>query len=448
MSNKFEHDFLNRVKKYISEHGLLSLNGKYLVALSGGADSVSLLLTLVRLGYAVEAATCNFHLRGEESDRDEMFCVNLCNRLHVTIHRAHFDTRTYASLHKVSIEMAARELRYAYFEKLRKDIGGDGICVAHHRDDCVETVLINLLRGTGIHGLRGILPRNGNIIRPLLCVSRKEIEDYLCYSNQDYVIDSSNLVDDVVRNKIRLDLLPILEKINPAVRKNIYSTSQNIAESAIVFDAAIQQSVANISLNGKEEISIEKLLQQPSPVCTLFCIVQEYGFSSPQCLQIIHHMNASSGRIWSSPTHDLLIDRGRILISPKYAPTFTPMRIPEVGIYNIGSKLKLSFVNETMTVNFPIDPSKQVACLDADTVCWPLTVRPIMRGDRFVPFGMRGSKLVSDYLTDRKCSLFEKRSKFVVEDAKKQIVWIVGERIDNRCRIVASTQTVLRISLL
>lgn len=159
-------------------------------------------------------------------------------------------------------------------------------------------------------------------------------------------------------------------------------------------------------------------------------------------------MNASSGRIWSSPTHDLLIDRGRILISPKYAPTFTPMRIPEVGIYNIGSKLKLSFVNETMTVNFPIDPSKQVACLDADTVCWPLTVRPIMRGDRFVPFGMRGSKLVSDYLTDRKCSLFEKRSKFVVEDSKKQIVWLVGERIDNRCRIVASTQTVLRISLL
>lgn len=448
MSNKIEHDFLNRVKNYISEYNLLSLSGKYIVALSGGADSVSLLLALLRLGYQVEAATCNFHLRGEESERDELFCIDLCNRLHVAIHRAHFDTRTYASLHKVSIEMAARELRYTYFKKLRKDVNGDGICVAHHRDDCVETVLINLIRGTGIHGLRGILPRNGNIIRPLLCVSRNEIEEFLCCSNQNYVTDSSNLVDDVVRNKIRLNLLPMLEKINPAVRKNIYTSSQNVAEATTVFDAAILQSVADIRICGKDEISIEKLQQQPSPVCALFSVVQEYGFSSSQCMQIIRRLNASSGRIWCSSTHELLIDRGRILISPKCVSTFTSMHIPEVGVYNISDKLKMSFVIETITDKFLLDKSKRSVCLDVDAVCWPLIVRPISRGDRFVPLGMCGSKLVSDYLTDNKCSLFEKRKKIVVEDAKKRIVWLVGERIDDRCRVKPSTRTVLKISLL
>lgn len=448
MSNKVEQDFLSRVRDYINKYCPLSKNGKYIVALSGGADSVALMLTLLRLGYQVEAATCNFHLRGSESDGDEMFCVDLCSQLHIAIHRAHFDTRTYASLHKVSIEMAARELRYAYFEKLLKAIGGDGICVAHHRDDCIETVLINLLRGTGLHGLRGILPRNGNILRPLLCVTRQEIEEFLNSVNQKYVIDSSNLVDDVLRNKIRLDLLPMLEKINPAARKNIFTTSQNVTEAATVFDAAIQQSIDDVCQSDQNDISIEKLLQQPSPESTLFCIVRKYGFSSPQCLQIIHHIDAPSGRVWSSPTHELLIDRGRILISQKYASVFAPMRIPEEGIYNINGKLKISFAVEPMTDDFKIDRSKQNACLDADTVCWPLSVRPISQGDRFVPLGMRGSKLISDFLTDCKCTIFEKRNKFVIEDAKKQIVWLVGERIDNRCRIGSSTRTVLKISLL
>ncbi len=448
MSNKVEQDFLTRVQGYISQHSLLSADRKYLVALSGGADSVALLLVLLRLGYRVEAATCNFHLRGSESDRDEMFCIDLCSQLHVVIHRAHFDTRAYASLHKVSIEMAARELRYSYFEKLLKDIGGDGICVAHHRDDCVETVLLNLLRGTGLHGLRGILPRNGNILRPLLCVTRQEIEDFLSCLNQKYVTDSSNLVDDVMRNKIRLDLLPMLEKINPAARKNIYTTSQNVTEATAVFDAAIEQSIEDVSINGKNEISIEKLLQQPSPENTLFCIVREYGFSSPQCLQILHRLDTSSGRIWCSPTHELLIDRGRILISHKCTSVLASMRIPEDGIYKISDKMKLSFATEAMSSDFHIERSKQHACLDADSVRWPLTVRPISQGDRFVPLGMHGSKLISDFLTDCKCSLFEKRNKFVVEDAKGQIVWLVGERIDNRCRIVSSTQTVLKIALL
>ena len=166
---------LNRVAKYIADNSLLDKGNKYIVALSGGADSIALLLSLKQLGYDVEAAHCNFHLRGEESDRDEKFCVNLCEKLSVPLHRIHFDTLEYASLHKISIEMAARELRYNYFAQLRNDIGASGVCVAHHRDDSVETVLLNLVRGTGLRGLRGIQPVHDGIIRPLLGRAR------LCY---------------------------------------------------------------------------------------------------------------------------------------------------------------------------------------------------------------------------------------------------------------------------
>ena len=212
---------LNKVRDFIDREGLLTPEGLYIVALSGGADSVALLRILHHLGYRIEAAHCNFHLRGAESDRDETFVKSLCSSLNIPIHLIHFDTAEYASLHQVSIEMAARELRYGYFDQLCKDIGASAVCVAHHRDDAVETFLMNLLRGSGIHGLTGIRPRNGNVIRPLLCLSRDEIEQYLHSIGQDYVTDSTNLVDDVVRNKVRLNVLPLLKDINLRAAENI-----------------------------------------------------------------------------------------------------------------------------------------------------------------------------------------------------------------------------------
>ena len=216
--------FEDRIEKYIERFSLMEKDALYLVALSGGADSVSLLLVLKKLGYRVEACHCNFHLRGEESIRDEKFCEQLCISENIPFHHIHFDTKSYSELHHVSIEMAARNLRYSYFESLRKDLNADAICVAHHQEDSVETVLINLIRGTGVKGLRGILPKNGNIIRPLLCVNRSEIEGYLAALNQGFVIDRTNLIDDVVRNKIRLNIIPLLEQINPRVKDNILKT--------------------------------------------------------------------------------------------------------------------------------------------------------------------------------------------------------------------------------
>lgn len=219
------NNFVASVSSFANIHHLFAKEGVYLVALSGGADSVALLLALLDMGVRVEAVHCNFHLRGEESDRDEQFCKDLCSKYNVELHLVHFDTCEYAALHHVSIEMAARDLRYAYFERLRSDMGAEAICVAHHRDDSVETVLLNLVRGTGLRGLRGIQPKNGNIVRPLLCVSRDDIECFLDSIGQDYVTDSTNLHDDVKRNKIRLDVLPLLETLNPDVRQSIFRTS-------------------------------------------------------------------------------------------------------------------------------------------------------------------------------------------------------------------------------
>ena len=225
-----------KVSEYIRKRGLLKPEGHYLVALSGGADSVCLLLLLKQLGYSVEAIHCNFHLRGEESGRDESFCRQLCDEQQIKLHLVHFDTQAYAQLHKVSIEMAARQLRYRHFAHLCCDLQFQGVCVAHHQDDVAETVLMNLIRGTGIKGLSGIKPLqsmifqlNGQddstfqlpIIRPMLCVSRDEITDFLNQIGQTYVTDSTNLIPDVQRNKIRLQVLPLLREINPSVSRNI-----------------------------------------------------------------------------------------------------------------------------------------------------------------------------------------------------------------------------------
>ena len=233
--------FLEKIDKYIHRNNLLHPEDLYIVALSGGADSVALLLVLKQLGYKVEAAHCNFNLRGEESIRDEQFCVSLCEKQNVPLHRIHFDTKAYAALHKVSIEMAARELRYQYFENLRKDICAKGICVAHHEDDNVETILLHIIRGTGLKGLTGIAPKNGNIIRPLLCITRSDIIAYLESVQQNYVVDSTNLVDDVKRNKIRLNLLPMLEEMNPSVKSNIASMARYLAEA---------EKITNMSMDG------------------------------------------------------------------------------------------------------------------------------------------------------------------------------------------------------
>ena len=306
---------LNKVAAFIAGNRLLDREAKHLVAVSGGADSVALLLVLRRLGYDVEAAHCNFRLRDAESDRDEQFVVQLCKEQSVKLHLIHFDTKTYAEVHQVSIEMAARELRYRYFEQLRQDIGAGMVCVAHHQDDAVETLLMNLVRGTGIHGLTGIRPRNGHVVRPLLCVSRADIVGFLNSIGQSYVTDSTNLVPDVVRNKLRLEVLPLLRTINPAASANIVKTARRMAEVERVFNESVKSAL--LTLFTDNVVDIQQLLEQPSPEYLLYELLTPRGFTPAQVEQLYDSLDAQTGRVFQSETHEVAIDRGRIVVEKR-----------------------------------------------------------------------------------------------------------------------------------
>lgn len=435
----------HRIADFIAKNNLLKPEGKYLVALSGGADSVALLLLLGELGYQTEAVHCNFNLRGSESDRDETFCVSLCEQNNIPLHRIHFDTKTYAELHKVSIEMAARDLRYRYFEQLRQDIGADGICVAHHSDDQVETVLLNLIRGTGIHGLTGMAPQNGYVLRPLLCVWRSEIESWLHKRHQSFVTDSSNLTDDVMRNKIRLSVVPLLKEINPSVSDNICKTSHLLHEAEKMADSALISVEQNGDMGIK--IPISQVLKSASPLYTLHSLLKDYGFMSAQIGQVVDKLGvAESGRVFNSATHHLLIDREYIFIEPKLEQK-RAVRIPEPGTYVLDDNRRFRVEKFDKSDDFVLDKRADVCFLDASKVRFPLTVRTLEPGDRFVPLGMHGSKLLSDFLTDRKLTLFEKQRQLVVADASGEIVWVVNQRPNEGQKITDDTQGIIRMEL-
>ena len=424
----------SKVSAYINKHKLLNANDLYIVALSGGADSVALLLLLKEGGFNVHAAHCNFFLRGSESDRDEAFCVDLCRQLGVELHRAHFATREYAEAHKVSVEMAARELRYNWFEQLRKDIGAVGICVAHHRDDSVETVLLNMIRGTGLRGLTGIQPRNGYVLRPLLCVSRDEIEHFLAKRGQLYVTDSTNLETDVMRNKVRLQVLPLFRTLNSAVCDNIQRMAENVAEAQIVLDSLLD----NFKKHNTLELS--ELEKYGSSEYVIYEWLKNYGFNGTQARQILE---AGTGKIMSSSQgYDVLKDRERLIIERTLKP-FNPMRIPEEGMYVLDEKMRLSLRKCAAYVS----KKPFVATFDAQKVVFPLTVRRVEEGDWMIPFGMRGRKLLSDLMTDRKMTVFEKRRQLVVVDAQDVIIWAVGLRIADSVAVAETTQSVLELIL-
>ncbi len=433
---------LNRIQKFIDSHQLLDRSELHLVGLSGGADSVTLLLILRELGYRVEAAHCNFRLRGEESDRDENFVKELCAKLKAPLHLIHFDTKSYAEQHQVSVEMAARDLRYGYFRELCKDISAADVCIAHHRDDAVETLLMNLLRGAGIHGLTGIRPKIDFVRRPLLCITRQEIVDYLDSIGQPYVTDSTNLEADVLRNKVRLRVLPLLEEIAPGAAANIDKTANYLREAEKVFQAEMRREQgAYLNADGNT-VEIELLQQLPSPSSFLHEWLMPLGFNSTQTEQLLGCLS-DTGCEFSSATHTLVVDRKHLVVEPIAQP-MKSVKMPECGTYRYdeSTAYKLEIADD-----IEISKSADVATLDADKVKFPLTLRPVGTGERFVPFGMKGSKLVSDYLTDLKFSILEKRRQLVMVDASGAVIWLVGRRTDNRFRIDNDTKRTLRVTI-
>ena len=445
-------EFLYKVDRFIVTNRLMDREKLYLTALSGGADSVALALALKLLGYRIEAAHCNFRLRGAESDRDEEFCTRFCHERKIPIHIVHFDTAEYAQLHKISIEMAARELRYSYFSQLLTDMGGETVCVGHHMEDSVETLLLNLIRGTGINGMTGIAPKNGNVVRPLLSVTRGDIENFLKENGQDFVTDSSNLVDDVKRNKIRLNLMPVIRTLNPSADRDIAATARRLAEAAKVFNSAIKKAINKVAYIDEElcKIFTDELFATASPEYTLYTILSRYSFS-PAAIEDIYSKlqdSTQSGKIFTSATHRLVFDRKSIIIEKLDSNIVINLKLPECGIYTVDDVFWVKTKKQsTSDGDFRISKECTVATLDAKNIKFPLIIRNWRQGDWFVPFGMKGRKAVSDYLTDRKMNLFDKERQLVTEDANGNIVWLVGERTDNRFRVTADTTEALIISL-
>ena len=445
-----KNNFLAIVSAYIKKQKLLNLSGTYMVALSGGADSVALLYALFQLGYKVIAVHCNFHLRQEESDRDENFCKEFCKRIGVELYITHFNTNDYAKKNKVSIEMAARNLRYAYFEDLRIKLNANGICVGHHKNDNVETFLLNLIRGTGVNGLRGIKPQNGFILRPFLAVTRAEILNFLKINDISFVTDSSNLVDDVQRNQVRLNILPALRTINNAVDTHISKTIDYLEASAQLLSYALKPLLNDIvqESNCQLKIDIKKLLDTKNEAYLLWYLLNDKGFNSSQIAEMCVSFTKESGKLWESKTHYATHHAAYLVVEEKKKEEIQSLEIIEEGTYSIIENVTLKVEKETLSPYFELIKKSNYAFLDADKVSFPLTLRLIKRGDKFVPFGMKGSKLVSDFLSDSKVSLLERKRTLVLTDKSEAILWLVNHRISNLFCVNESTKNVLKIALL
>lgn len=420
-----------KVATYIARQQLIEPGSKVLVALSGGADSVALLRILLSLGYVCEAAHCNFCLRGTESERDEDFVRQLCQEQTVPLHVIHFDTTGEASRKHISIEMAARELRYTWFEQVRQACGAAAIAVAHHRDDSAETFLLNLLRGTGINGLQGIRPRNGYIIRPLLCLNRQEIITYLATLKQNYVTDSTNLEDTYMRNKIRLHLLPLMQQITPAAKENLLKTAVHLTDAALLYQQAVNEGRKRILLDGGKAIDIKALLHEPAPNTLLFEVLHPLGFNESQIENIYRSLQSQPGKKFSTGKWTVIKDRDQLLIIEEQQKNTPPV-------------LDIQTYDYTPDFNIPHD--KHSAAFDTGKLLHPLSLRLWQQGDSFVPFGMKGTKKVSDYLTDRKFSLAQKEQQWVL-CCGEDIIWLVGERSDNRFRVNDATQSITIVTL-
>ena len=432
------------INHYIEKNNLLKLNDKIIVGLSGGADSVALLHILHRLDYTCIAAHCNFHLRGEESNRDEQFAAGFAESLRLPFFKQDFDTESIAKERGISIEMAARDLRYQWFAGLMENQQADAIAVAHHKDDSIETLLLNLIRGTGIKGLTGIQPRMGNIVRPLLCVSKKEILQYVQEKNLPFVTDSSNEQDEWIRNKIRLQVIPLLETINPAVREAIVQTMDNLNEAHKIYQAEIDNAISAIYNKEKGSISIPLLKTFPSPESLLFELLKNYGFGKEVVREIYSAMDGLSGKTFYAPEYYVLKDRDEFLLIPvtqeekkEYLiqPTDTLLEIP----------FRMEIRKNEATAN--IEKNAHIACLDYDKLQFPLTLRKWKTGDKFMPSGMKNFQKLSDFFTNRKFSRIEKEKTWILTSGQ-EIVWVVNHRIDERFKAEKTTKNHYILKLL
>ena len=434
---------LEQFKAYINRCHLIAEGDRLILALSGGIDSMVLADLLLKTKVDFVVAHCNFHLRDEESNGDEKFVREFAEKHGVQCFVKHFETEQYAAEQGISIEMAARDLRYAWFEELRKQLGYDKIAVAHHADDQAETFFINLLRGAGLRGLKGMQPQNGVIIRPLLWASREQIHQYAIENQFLWREDHTNAESVYLRNKIRNQLLPVFDKLHPEARQGLYKSLEYLASENELYRELLQEKLNQIiECNGEiQSIPYSAFCIPHSAFQLLFEWLRNYGFNTDQCHFIFEAMVNGIGNKYYSPTHQLIIGRNELQLSEIKPNTNNEIQI-EAGEEEITSPIHLCFSRFEKTADFIIDKSPEVAQLDFDKIQFPLTLRHWQHGDRFHPLGMKGSKLLSDFFVDQKFAEWQKRKVWLLVSADGEILWVVGHRIDDRYKVTSSTKSI------
>lgn len=429
---------LNRFKAFVSEQHLFSDREEVLLAVSGGIDSVSLCDLMFRSGFHFAIAHCNFNLRPGDCDRDESFVNNLADTYGVPFHNISFDTMSEAKSNGESIEEAARRLRYSFFKQLMGQYGYSCVATAHHRDDSIETFFINLLRGTGILGLHGILPKTNSIVRPLLRFSRAEIECYVRSRNLQWVEDYTNDSLEYARNRIRHKLMPLLRELSPSIDSIMEANIENLTEAGEIYTQYVSNERARILHSiGDGGFYIDICdIDSLSPKRTLmYEILCRHPFSFPKsCVEsLISSLCAEPGRQFFSQNYRLLKDRSKVFVYPLDK------------VQDQEPSLRYEYISRQSDTSLKC--TKGQALFDADKVDLPLSLRKWRNGDRFVPFGMKGSRLISDYLKDEHLSLIEKEGVWLLTDAHDRVLWVVGMRADGRFSVTNSTTSILMVSL-
>ncbi len=442
-----------RFKAFIKDENLFHPKDRLLIAVSGGVDSVVLCHLCKMAGYDFLMAHCNFQLRGTESDADEQFVTDLANHYAVRLFTEKFDTVTYANENKTSVQVAARDLRYNWFNQLINDNAIDKpvyILTAHHANDNIETMLMNFFKGTGIAGLQGILPKSGTgnrLIRPLLFAWKEELEAFAAENNLSFREDSSNSSDKYTRNYFRNKLIPGLKEVFPAVEDNLLDNISRFREAGTLYRVSVSNLKKKLIVikDGAFHIPVLKLHNTPALHSVVYEIIHDFGFSAAQVNEVIALLKSESGKYITSRSHRILRNRQCLIITVLQENNNDHILIEEQdsGIIFGNQRMRISITG----VPAKIDSSRNMALLDAGKISFPLLLRKWKRGDYFYPLGMHKKKKLSKFFIDNKLSLVDKENTWVVEMDKK-IVWVAGQRIDDRFKITSATKKVLQLTVL
>ena len=435
-------------RSYIKKQKLFNPANRLLVAVSGGIDSIALMHLLQETGYTFSVAHCNFSLRGKEADGDENFVKTLCKKNKIPFFGKKFNTLEYAENNGISIQMAARELRYDWFNELINEHHFDYLLTAHHANDNIETFFINLLRGAGTNGLKAILPKKNNVIRPLLFATRADIENYISKNKIAFREDSSNKEEKYLRNQLRLQVIPAFKKLNPSFEKTLSDEIEILGQTNLILQKEVARQHKRLLVKEQDilKINIRKLEKTPASKLILFELIREFNFNSSQAADIYDALKGLPGKVFTSNTHTLIKDRDFLIIQKKGRQIEEEFFIRESDT-NITSpiKLSISFTDGNIDSIPKKDFSPQKAFLDADTLSFPLLVNHWKIGDKFKPLGMNGFKKVSDFFTSEKASHFDKQNQFIIR-SNSSIVWMVGKRTDDRFKVTKATKKICIIS--